>query len=1240
LFLFHFQEVAVDASSVMDMVMDSVFVSLDLKIGEKFLPRLQEEPSFRLRCLFSFRITTLYDVCLSTVLVNGDKLTVKDYLELYLTAIELEKSAHVIYNRSAGCFYNKAQDIFRCWLHKLGQFPDASAYLLFSNIKNTYIKEYTRLVKNYNARFSRNGADVVYAKLCEFLGKAVVYGTRSRNKSNVPPAPAAATLVSPTHHTEPSKVATSTENDDALSSTLRTGTRSGQSTDFSSMLQTSKKQSAQLRRHVSQLQAEKQVTQRVLQDQTSKLNKVESLVGVRQRELLSQNDELQTLLDNAEVKLKTARKDARSRIDRPTHNKIVNALKDENTQWKGIAQNLAVQNESNAETLENLENEVEHLAREKGRLRVAGIRKQKKIEKLNVQLDSCVDKFRVDEEASSLYYNGIVDKLKEQVNSNERKEEEMTSEIEQLKRLETKQGGKYKSQIRLVYYDLLIKGVSANIIQGVITSVLENLTSLDMDNLDLPSRSTAQRLVTEAGELAKIRTAYELVKENGNIGHHSDGTTKSLIHWGSHILKLNIDGEVQSFTLSISPVPSGKASDTVAQLQEVFEDIRDLANMMDLDFTDGDLSVGRISARMSDRAPNEKCVSNLMEKEKETVLRQADPDTWSSMSEEERQLRTKIRRWTCASHKIDNMTNAMTDASVRHMQSHTDQRRMCGAKKLVYEANKLLCERTKKEYGKGLDFKMFAMDDGVYDNTTAAHFKPIVGNRYIIFLLNSIPTLLSRDIVLLYLNHLRDSKEKVGLNKLELSVQAGYLDEDTEVELIAFAILFFFVCQPLLRKAKGAPDALYMDWYYRTVIRKLAQYADNPAELLNGDAMLWVGAVSEDDVFFTPMKQVLEIASKHQEKLSALLQVMAEAGRNKLTQHASEHLDYEPTLADQQAASTLATATNDCVESCFGMLDREQRWAPSRNPVNTSALITAKKDKPVAYVRAQQPHIQELMVTTARKSAAQVRKKKGTKVDQQKAIWRHTAGDRATLIAKRKATRAKRQCAFDAVVTELKSGELLLDPDCVTQLKGTQLVRQIEMWNTLVSMGVIVQESAVLKGLSVQKVQAKKEGLEKVVQANRCFKISDVPQLNIVTENGDSGSAEENDNSSSDEEVDDMICHDSFKFRHTGGCVLVAFAGGSWYPGYVREITDRSTSGTALVDYFHPCSTKLPTPSGTLFRKPTKADLFDTDSASVFMWDISMDPISSSCRQYRLSVDIDAVNFEYSAFARLHNIPQ
>ena len=88
----------------------------------------------------------------------------------------------------------------------------------------------------------------------------------------------------------------------------------------------------------------------------------------------------------------------------------------------------------------------------------------------------------------------------------------------------------------------------------------------------------------------------------------------------------------------------------------------------------------------------------------------------------------------------------------------------------------------------------------------------------------------------MYLEALRDSKDKVGLNKLEASVLQSYMDPAVEAELAAFGILFFHVCHPLLIKAKGAKSPLELNWYYKTAVRKLGQYSDDPSDLISENA--------------------------------------------------------------------------------------------------------------------------------------------------------------------------------------------------------------------------------------------------------------------------------------------------------------------------------------------------------------------------------------------------------------------
>ena len=73
-------------------------------------------------------------------------------------------------------------------------------------------------------------------------------------------------------------------------------------------------------------------------------------------------------------------------------------------------------------------------------------------------------------------------------------------------------------------------------------------------------------MVAEAAALVKIWAAYDLAREKSVLCHQSDGTTKHLIHWGAHAIKLlprDDSNNLKYFTLTISPVGSEKADDTV-----------------------------------------------------------------------------------------------------------------------------------------------------------------------------------------------------------------------------------------------------------------------------------------------------------------------------------------------------------------------------------------------------------------------------------------------------------------------------------------------------------------------------------------------------------------------------------------------------------------------------------------------------------------------------------------------------
>ena len=142
------------------------------------------------------------------------------------------------------------------------------------------------------------------------------------------------------------------------------------------------------------------------------------------------------------------------------------------------------------------------------------------------------------------------------------------------------------------------------------------------------------------------------------------------------------------------------------------------------------------------------------------------------MSDEDKTARTKLYDFTCASHKIDNVSNAMTDASVELLYPQSDSKRkgLLGTRKQINKVSKLLCQQCRKEYSRGRDFKMFCLDqrENTYKGTGAHLLKPVIGNRYIVFLMNAVPTLMSKEIIMIYPEVPKDSKEGAATrNRLE-----------------------------------------------------------------------------------------------------------------------------------------------------------------------------------------------------------------------------------------------------------------------------------------------------------------------------------------------------------------------------------------------------------------------------------------------------------------------------------------
>ncbi|XP_070547227.1 inner centromere protein-like isoform X2 [Ptychodera flava] len=181
--------------------------------------------------------------------------------------------------------------------------------------------------------------------------------------------------------------------------------------------------------------------------------------------------------------------------------------------WKMTAEEMmdvANEKEMQLKKVENRTKKIEVVQKRRRSLELKVQRREKNIVSLKAKLKSAEENIEKDREVNKVFYEGIINELKQQMKDKDHNEEVLKKQINQLMTLETKtKSGLYKTEIRMVYYHLLTLGVSANFIEPVIRTVLENLSPIDMKTTPLPKRSTAQRMKVEAGCLATVRGLVE-----------------------------------------------------------------------------------------------------------------------------------------------------------------------------------------------------------------------------------------------------------------------------------------------------------------------------------------------------------------------------------------------------------------------------------------------------------------------------------------------------------------------------------------------------------------------------------------------------------------------------------------------------------------------------------------------------------------------------------------------------------
>ena len=145
--------------------------------------------------------------------------------------------------------------------------------------------------------------------------------------------------------------------------------------------------------------------------------------------------------------------------------------------------------------------------------------------------------------------------LKDKLNASYEENDKLNEQIDELmteRDVQLFEDGKYKKEVRMVYYDLLGMNVSIDNCHKVVKTVLEKLANIQVDRL--PKKSLASMMMVETRILAQMRATEAMLEGERNV-LHTDGTKLRF----EELSSFQVTTESGSYSLGMDDLLSGSA---------------------------------------------------------------------------------------------------------------------------------------------------------------------------------------------------------------------------------------------------------------------------------------------------------------------------------------------------------------------------------------------------------------------------------------------------------------------------------------------------------------------------------------------------------------------------------------------------------------------------------------------------------------------------------------------------------
>nr|XP_054753364.1 uncharacterized protein LOC129259117 [Lytechinus pictus] len=604
-----------------------------------------------------------------------------------------------------------------------------------------------------------------------------------------------------------------------------------------------------------------------------------------------------------------------------------------------------------------------------------------------------------------------------------------------------KAGKQYNANIRSVYLDLLNNyGVSTRNCEGVVKTVLENLTSMEIP--DLPKKSTAQNLLLEGRKMAQIQVAESLAHSDLTLG--SDATSK----FGHHYTSFDVfEGEGGSgLIVGMRETDDGTADTTMQTLKTILQDV---VGQQDEEAQNQAVNtvLANIKNTMSDRHIVQKKFNELLKDYRQSIL-PSIIQGWKGMSEGERDQFASMNNFFCGLHYLVGLAEyagktlgawegmIFKDKEVgAAASSESGNSTESGTERLIRTVCKSVQDRACEKSGKPLQFRTFLKSKGI----STVPLAPFKGNRFNILFHNAAGVAYLLPELLEFFDKHKDD------NELMKGVHADLVIKQFIAGARALGLIDKVVTGPLWRTINEKGHIADMNDRYRVIHQGFSRWSDDSSQFMRGKDILFDDIdIKKDEIYHSLVQVNPELDEMTKQILELVFLTFCQVTEKMLADHLPS--GSHTAMNEKKKRETASVPkTNVGVERDFGMLDRLMRLKPAASTMVYEGVIMNVRNRTREWRKGLTEMKREEYMEYSRKSVKAQREEYARRV---KTLWANREAKRKSKkqIAQEREDRNKvRTEKVYASVRSKCGGIWLSETELNSQLEGVDDKHAIEM---------------------------------------------------------------------------------------------------------------------------------------------------------------------------------------------------